>query len=203
MRNLWMGLLALVMAMGLAGCMATVGVQPDAEVSVTAPSAEVEVEEVEDVAVMYDDPVQGWYIEGHLLNGIWIAPFWTTDIVVLNGHWGWYHGHHRDHLDRHFNRYGGHGNYNHDKYRGDHRRYQEHRQNRRDNRQEHRQDRKDVRQEHRQDRKDVRQDGRQRQEQRQEHRQQPQMKQNHPAPQRQAPSPRREIPQGGGGGRRK
>ena len=76
---------------------------------------------VEGVKTYYDDPVRGWYVDGYwtggCLNcGVWIAPFWTRDIVILNNHWSHYHGAHFRVLERHIGRFGGHSNYRHHEY---------------------------------------------------------------------------------------
>src|SRR3989344_7197461 len=80
----------------------------------------VPVDEEVDVAMYYDEP-RGWYVDGYwaggCLNcGVWVAPFWTRDVVVLHQHWGHYHGPHYVYLEKHFSRYGGHGHYNHRNY---------------------------------------------------------------------------------------
>ena len=64
----------------------------------------------ENVIAYYDNPVRGWYVEGYwtggCLNcGIWIAPFWTTDIILLHEHFAHYHGSYRSHIERYFNRH--------------------------------------------------------------------------------------------------
>jgi len=62
----------------------------------------------ENIVVYYDDPVHGWFIPGYwTLSGVWVAPFWTTNVVVLHEHFYWYRGRYREHLHRHFNRYPG------------------------------------------------------------------------------------------------
>lgn len=61
--------------------------------------------EVEMSPVLYDHPVQGWYIEGHWVSGIWVAPFWTRDVMVFHQYFGYYHGPHRVYMQGHFNRY--------------------------------------------------------------------------------------------------
>jgi hypothetical protein len=53
-----------------------------------------------DASVAFDDPLQGWFVQGYwtggCLNcGIWVAPFWTRDVVVLNQHFDHYRGGHR------------------------------------------------------------------------------------------------------------
>lgn len=86
--------------------------------------------DVEDVNAYYDDPVQGWYVEGYWTGGclgcgVWVAPFWATDNVVIYNHWDHYRGRHYSDLHRHFGRYGGftHGGYRHNEYMRDRDRY--------------------------------------------------------------------------------
>lgn len=128
----------------------------------------VPVAEVQDVETYYDDPVQGWYVNGYwtggCLNcGYWVAPFWTRDVVVLHEHWGYYHGAHYNHLARHFERFGGAGHYNHQAYL-------QQREQRRQVRHEERQERREQRQQQVQQRHEERQE---RRAQRQERQSQP------------------------------
>jgi len=61
---------------------------------------------VVDERVYYDDSVRGWYIEGYYTpTGVWIAPFWTADIMVVHRHFAHYRGPHRSRIQQHFNRY--------------------------------------------------------------------------------------------------
>jgi len=84
-----------VLCLTLAGCVT--------EFYVRAPFPAVIVEE--NGRVYYDDPVRGWFIEGYWNGGIWIAPFWTTDIFILHRHFDYYRGHHRNHMENRFGRY--------------------------------------------------------------------------------------------------
>ncbi|MDP3051931.1 MAG: hypothetical protein Q8N42_00295 [bacterium] len=84
-----------VLCLALAGCVT--------EFYIRAPFPVVIVEE--DGRVYYDDPVRGWFIEGYWNGGIWIAPFWTTDIFILHRHFNYYRGGYRGHMENHFNRY--------------------------------------------------------------------------------------------------
>ena len=158
------------------GCLAVVGCTGFVGVPVT-------VDQVDDVETYYDDPVQGWYVDGYwaggCLNcGLWVAPFWTRDVVVLHQHWPYYHGYHRVYLERHFVKYGGHGRYDHRRYqhglRQQHERRQQEmqrherqqqryqqQQQRQQQRYEQRQDNREQRQEHRQERREQREERRQ------------------------------------------
>ncbi len=92
-----MALLGILAALCLiAGCVTT-------DFYVRVPGPVVIVEE-EDARVYYDDP-RGWYVGGYWESGVWIAPFWTTDILILHQHFGHYRGPHRTHLENHFGRY--------------------------------------------------------------------------------------------------
>ncbi len=95
-------LMSLILAMILGGCLGYIRV----------PSPVVMEG---DMSLYYDDPVRGWYIEGYWTpDGIWAAPFWTIDMIILHNHFSYYHGHHRHYLEGHFARHP-------EKYRGGHR----------------------------------------------------------------------------------
>jgi len=96
--KMMMSMLGILAALCFTGCIVERHERSRPAAVVVAPPVVVVAE-----SVPYDDPARGWYIEGYYAPGhVWVAPFWTVDIVLVHSHFDHYRGGHRGNFEKHF-----------------------------------------------------------------------------------------------------